>query len=99
MAAATARSGMKVWVETLIQYLLCDQSDAEKPDFEGAKFVMSPPLRSKNNQEALWKGLASGAISTIASDHAPFDFKVQKEMGRDDFTQNSQRHSSWKRPH
>jgi dihydropyrimidinase len=78
--------GVRVWVETLIQYLLCDKTDAEKPDFEGAKFVMSPPLREKRNQEALWNGLSKGFVSTLATDHAPFDFKGQKQMGRNDFT-------------
>jgi len=78
--------GANVWIETLIQYLLLDKTDAERPDFEGSKFVMSPPLRDKRNQRYLWDGLNSGAISTIATDHAPFDFKGQKEMGRDDFT-------------
>ncbi len=81
-----AARGVRVWVETLIQYLLCDKTDAERADFEGAKYVMSPPLREKQNQEALWNGLRKGFISTLATDHAPFDFKVQKEMGRDDFT-------------
>jgi dihydropyrimidinase len=78
--------GVRVWVETLIQYLLCDKTDAEKPDFEGAKFVMSPPLREKRNQEVLWNGLRKGFVSTLATDHAPFDFKTQKKMGEDDFT-------------
>lgn len=85
-ASEAAASGVRVWVETLIQYLLCDQSDAEKPDFEGAKFVMSPPLREKKNQDVLWHGLRNGTIATLATDHAPFDFKSQKEMGREDFT-------------
>src|SRR5580658_296942 len=79
--------GVRVWVETLIQYLLCDKTDAEKADFEGAKFVMSPPLREKRNQDVLWNGLRKGFVSTLATDHAPFDFKTQKQMGRDDFTQ------------
>jgi dihydropyrimidinase len=78
--------GVRVWVETLIQYLLCDKTDAEKPDFEGAKFVMSPPLREKRNQEALWNGLRKGFVSTLATGHAPFDFQTQKQMGQDDFT-------------
>ena len=78
--------GVRVWAETLIQYLLCDKTDAEKPDFEGAKFVMSPPLREKRNQETLWNGLRKGFVSTLATDHAPFDFKTQKEMGRNNFT-------------
>jgi dihydropyrimidinase len=81
-----AASGVNVWVETLIQYLLCDKTDAERPDFEGAKYVMSPPLREKRNQDILWNGLRQGFISTLATDHAPFDFATQKQMGRGDFT-------------
>jgi dihydropyrimidinase len=83
--AARAR-GNKVWIETLIQYLTLDKTYAERPDFEGSKFVMSPPLRDKSNQPFLWNNLANGSISTVATDHAPFDFKGQKEMGRADFT-------------
>jgi dihydropyrimidinase len=85
-AAAAKYRGVKVWVETLIQYLLIDKSYAERPSFEGAKFVMSPPLRDKRNQEILWNGLRDGLVSTVATDHAPFDFVGQKEMGRNDFT-------------
>ena len=81
-----AFNGVNVWVETLIQYLLCDKTDAERPDFEGAKFVMSPPLREKRNQDVLWNGLNKGFIATLATDHAPFDFTTQKQMGGDDFT-------------
>jgi len=85
-AAAGRYRGVKVWVETLIQYLLLDKSDAERPGFEGAKFVMSPPLRDRRNQEVLWNGLRDGLVSTLATDHAPFDFATQKQMGREDFT-------------
>jgi dihydropyrimidinase len=86
--ALRARSrGAKVWIETLIQYLTLDKTWAERPNFEGAKYVMSPPLRDKRNQPFLWDNLANGNISTVATDHAPFDFKGQKEMGRSDFTQ------------
>ncbi|HEX3719046.1 MAG TPA: dihydropyrimidinase [Verrucomicrobiae bacterium] len=81
-----AATGVHVWVETLIQYLLCDKTDAERPGFEGAKYVMSPPLREKRNQDILWNGLHQGFISTMATDHAPFDFATQKQMGRGDFT-------------
>src|SRR2546421_12612032 len=77
--------GVNVWVETLIQYLLLDRTSAE-PNFEGAKNVMSPPLRDKSNQDFLWYGLRQGFVSTLATDHAPFDFATQKQMGRDDFT-------------
>jgi dihydropyrimidinase len=83
--AARAR-GVKVWAETLIQYLLLDKTYAERPNFEGAKYVMSPPLRDKSNQDILWNALRDGAISTLATDHAPFDFATQKRMGEKDFT-------------
>ena len=85
--AVTAKyRGVHVWVETLIQYLLLDKSHAELPNFEGAKYVMSPPLRDVRNQDVLWHGLRDGLISTIATDHAPFDFATQKRMGEKDFT-------------
>lgn len=85
-AAAGKYRGVKVWVETLIQYLLLDKTHAELPEFEGAKFVMSPPLRERRNQPILWNGLRDGLISTLATDHAPFDFVGQKVMGKNDFT-------------
>jgi dihydropyrimidinase len=86
-AALRARSrGVNVWVETLIQYLLLDKSYTEQPYFEGSKYVMSPPLRDRRNQPVLWNGLTSAAVSTVATDHAPFDFVGQKDMGKDDFT-------------
>ena len=84
--AAGKYRGVKVWVETLIQYLLRDKTHAELPNFEGSKFVMSPPLRDKRNQPILWNGLRDGLISTLATDHAPFDFGGQKIMGKNDFT-------------
>jgi dihydropyrimidinase len=85
-AVAARQRGVKVGIETLIQYLLLDKSYAERPDFEGAKYVMSPPLRDLRNQEVLWAGLRDGLIQTVATDHAPFDFVSQKSMGREDFT-------------
>ncbi len=85
-AVAARERGVRVEVETLIQYLVLDKSYAEKPDFEGAKYVMSPPLRDVRNQAVLWNGLRSGLIQTVATDHAPFDFQGQKPMGRADFT-------------
>lgn len=78
--------GVDVSVETLIQYLLIDKTYAERPDFEGAKFVMSPPLRDAKNQSVLWNALRTGLVQTVATDHAPFDFKGQKPMGAADFT-------------
>ena len=85
-AVRARRRGVNVWIETVAPYLVLDASYAEKPDFEGAKYVMSPPLRPLPHQDAIWNALASRTVSTIATDHAPFDFKGQKEMGRDDFT-------------
>jgi dihydropyrimidinase len=85
-AIAARQRGVRVSIETLIQYLTLDKTYAEKPGFEGAKYVMSPPLRDKRNQEVLWNGLRSGLIQTVATDHCPFDFKTQKIMGKNDFT-------------
>ncbi|MBL9092799.1 MAG: dihydropyrimidinase [Planctomycetaceae bacterium] len=85
-AAAARERGMKLWVETVAPYLVLDRSYAEQPAFEGAKYVMSPPLRELRHQDVIWDALASGLISTVATDHAPFDFIGQKEMGRGDFT-------------
>jgi dihydropyrimidinase len=85
-ALAARRRGVRVSIETLIQYLVLDKSCAERPDFEGAKFVMSPPLRDAASQPVLWDALRSGLINTVATDHCPFNFQTQKIMGRDDFT-------------
>ncbi len=85
-AIAARQRGVRVAVETLIQYLTLDKTYAELPKFEGAKYVMSPPLRDQRNQEILWNGLRDGLVQTVATDHAPFDFRKQKEMGKNDFT-------------
>src|SRR5687768_17298885 len=85
-AIAARQRGVRVAIETLIQYLLLDKTYAERPNFEGAKYVMSPPLRDAANQPVLWNGLRDGLIQTVATDHAPFDFRQQKPMGKDDFT-------------
>jgi dihydropyrimidinase len=80
------RRGVRVGIETLIQYLTLDKTYAERGGFEGAKYVMSPPLRDVANQDILWRGLRDGLVNTVATDHAPFDFATQKSMGKDDFT-------------
>ena len=77
--------GVNVWVEAVAPHLVLDDSYAERSEFEGARYVMSPPLRNKRNQEILWNGLRSRSISTVGTDHAPFTLE-QKEMGRDAFT-------------
>ena len=85
-AIAARQRGVRVAVETLIQYLTLDKTYAEKLKFEGAKFVMSPPLRDQRNQAILWNGLRDGLVQTVATDHAPFDFRKQKTLGKNDFT-------------
>lgn len=71
-------------VETCPQYLLLDDSVYEKPDFEGAAYVMSPPIRPKGHQEYLWQAMATGGIQHVATDHCPFTME-QKAMGKNDF--------------
>lgn len=85
-AALEAKArGVDISIESVIPHLMLDKTYAERPDFEGAKYVMSPPLRDKRNRGALWDALERGDISTIGTDHAPFD-TTQKDMGREDFT-------------
>ena len=78
--------GVRVWLETVVPYLVLDKTYAQKPDFEGAKYVMSPPLRDKRHQPILWNAVRTRLISTVATDHAPFDFVGQKDMGKENFT-------------
>ena len=78
--------GLPAYAETCPQYLFLSYDDYEKPGFEGAKYVMSPPLREKWNQEALWKGLVKNDLQVVSTDHCPFCMKEQKELGRDDFS-------------
>lgn len=78
------RRNQKLFVETCIQYLLLDASLYEK-NFEGAKWVMSPPLREKKDQASLWAGINQGLVNVVATDHCPFMWE-QKLMGKDDFS-------------
>ena len=85
-AIIEARSrGQNVMGETCPQYLLLEDSVYDKPDFEGAAYVMSPPIRPKGHQEPLWAALASGSLQVVATDHCPFNQVGQKDMGKDDF--------------
>lgn len=84
-AVAAKTRGVPIHIETVIPHLMLDKTDAERPDFEGAKYIMSPPLRDARNHKPLWDALAHGFIDTIATDHCPFDLE-QKDMGRGDFT-------------
>jgi dihydropyrimidinase len=80
---ATKRN-QKTFVETCIQYLILDASLYEK-DFDGAKWVMSPPLREKKDQATLWAGINQGLVQVVATDHCPFMWE-QKKMGEKDFS-------------
>jgi dihydropyrimidinase len=77
--------GQAVYAETCPQYLMFDDEVYRRPDFEGAKWVMSPPIRPAGHQDYLWAGLADGSLQVVATDHCPFDFGTQKQMGRDNF--------------
>jgi dihydropyrimidinase len=78
--------GLPAHAETCPQYLFLSYDNYEEPDFAGAKYVMSPPLRDKAKQNQLWRGLASNDLQVISTDHCPFCMKEQKELGKDDFS-------------
>ena len=78
--------GWDVWGETCTQYFFIDQSYLERPDFEGAKYVYTPPPRAKENQEVLWRAVENDVLSVISTDHCAFLWDGQKTMGRDDFS-------------
>ena len=84
-AIAAKRRGVRLSVETVVPHLLLDKSHAERPGVEGMKYVMSPPLRAKHNNEVLWKAIAAGSVDTVGTDHCPFDVE-QKRLGKDAFT-------------
>jgi dihydropyrimidinase len=78
--------GVEVYAETCPQYLTFTEDRYKEPDWQGAKYVMSPPLRPQDSVDELWLGLRCGDVQTIGTDHCPFDFKGQKDMfGKDDY--------------
>ncbi len=85
---AIDRGGQKnIFTETCPQYLFLDESRYNGKNNEGLKYIMSPPpLREKSNQDVLWKGIQDGYIQVIATDHCPFNFSIEKQLGKDDFT-------------
>jgi dihydropyrimidinase len=78
--------GLPVHAETCPHYLFLTNKEYDRPGFEGAKYVMTPPLRQQHDQDALWQGLAGNDLQVISTDHCPFCFKGQKELGKDDFS-------------
>ncbi|MEQ7123503.1 dihydropyrimidinase [Actinopolymorpha sp. B11F2] len=86
-AVAAARdTGQNVYAETCPQYLFLSLDDLGRPDFEGAKYVASPPLRPVEHQDELWRGLRTNDLSVVSTDHCPFCFKDQKQLGKGDFS-------------
>ncbi|MCP4219212.1 MAG: dihydropyrimidinase [bacterium] len=85
IAAARAR-GQDVLAETCPHYLLLDDSEYRRPDFQGAAYVMSPPLRPAAHKQLLWDALENDTLQTVATDHCPFNMKSGKDRGIDDFT-------------
>jgi dihydropyrimidinase len=82
---ARSRSS-RVVAETCVQYLFCTKHDLERPGFEGAKWVCSPPFRELEDQEALWGALAASELDAVSTDHCPFYFDGQKTIGLGDFS-------------
>lgn len=78
--------GVPAFAETCPQYLLLSQDELARPNFEGAKYVFTPPLRPKEHQPKLWEGLKHDHLQVVSTDHCPFCFKDQKILGKDDFT-------------
>jgi dihydropyrimidinase len=78
--------GLPAYAETCPQYLFLSSDNYEEPGFDGAKYVMSPPLREKWHQDVLWKGLAKNDLQVISTDHCPFCMAEQKVLGKDDFS-------------
>ena len=84
--AAAREKGWDVWGETCTQYFFTSLDDIAKPDFEGAKYVFSPPVRDKSNWDVLWNAVRTDALSAISTDHCAFRFDTQKALGKDDFS-------------
>ncbi|WP_405735644.1 dihydropyrimidinase [Streptomyces sp. NBC_01537] len=85
LAAARDR-GLNVFGETCPQYMFLSTDNLAEPDFEGSKYVCSTPLRPKEHQAELWKGLRTNDLQVVSTDHCPFCFSGQKELGRGDFS-------------
>jgi dihydropyrimidinase len=85
--AIAREKGWDIWGETCTQYFFIDQSFLDKPDFEGAKYVYTPPPRPKENQEILWNAVRTNVLQAISTDHCAYLFDGQKDAGKDDFRQ------------
>lgn len=83
--ARARRGGQRVWGETCVQYLHLTEAELDRPGFEGAKFVCSPPLRTEADQERLWEALRRDELEVVSTDHCPFRYADQKTLGLDSF--------------
>jgi dihydropyrimidinase len=83
--AQAQRKGQVAWGETCPQYLLFDESRVQTKDFNGAKYVCCPPLRTQRDQDGLWAALSDGNLQTIGTDHCAFNFEGQKDLGKNSF--------------
>jgi dihydropyrimidinase len=84
--ALAREKGWDVWGETCTQYFFTSLDDIAKPNFEGAKYVYSPPVRDKSNWEVLWNAVRNDDLSAISTDHCAFTWDGQKTLGKDDFS-------------
>ena len=84
--ALAREKGWDVWGETCTQYFFIDYTHLEQPNFEGAKYVYTPPPRPKENQDVLWNAVRTDILSAISTDHCAFTWREQKHAGRDDFS-------------
>jgi len=80
------REGLPIYCETCPQYLLLDESVYQLPELESLKYIISPPIRSKQDQDAVWLALQDGTVDVISTDHCPFNTFGQKDQGLHDFT-------------
>ncbi len=91
--------GLPAYAETCPQYLFLSYDNYEEPDFDGAKYVMSPPLREKAKQDQLWRGLAFNDLQCISTDHCPFCMKEQKELGAQRLLEDPERRARHRDAH
>jgi dihydropyrimidinase len=84
--ALAREKGWAIWGESCTQYFFIDETFLDRPNFEGGKYVYTPPPRAKENQDHLWAAIRNDVLSVVSTDHCPFNWETQKTLGRDDFS-------------
>jgi dihydropyrimidinase len=84
--ALAREKGWDVWGESCTQYFFIDETFLDRPNFEGARYIYTPPPRAKVNQDHLWAAIRNDVLSVVSTDHCPFNWETQKTLGRDDFS-------------